>query len=1787
MRINRRYRRRRSWRGLVTTLAAIVVFCTTYALILPAITMEKTPNCGVEEHVHGDGCYSAPVSLSCSTTERYIHTHDTSCYLESGELLCGLREIQAHSHSDECHTVESTVHEHGTGCYTPEKDGLTCNREETAGHAHGTECYEEQALLTCVIPEGEDHSHGEDCHGTESVLICLQEETPGHAHADECYVWTDVLTCETSTEETILSEPVLSCGLTEIVPHTHGDGCYGEDGSLTCTQPQIEEHIHCEACLTAGEEALICTLEEHTHDEVLCYIDSEADLETEEQWKATLPKNLSGIWADDLLAVAQSQLGYTESQYNVQVDAEGNIRGYTRYGAWYGEPYSDWNAIFVSFCLNYAEIDRESFSYESNAERWITVLSAREQYAVAAEYTPIPGDLVFLDLDDNGYADTAAIVKSLDANHLTVIQGDTENRSVEQIAYLLSDTPVETEEKVLLPGDILGYGILPENPNPDGAEETTEATEVTEARTVYDCGLEEHTHEDACYDAEGNVVCELEEHVHTEECEVLPEDGYFCGDEEHGHTILCTANLTGLSEEDKAAVERVILLIDAMPSADEIDAKIAEFEEAEDYEGEEAWLTEVYQQIADVYIAYSELGELLRACVVNADKLMDVEYIWSEQALIEDINSAAPTPTWYTSTKDFIELNLYDYIYGINTNWESNKKYPGFQWNGGAYSKYRYSYADADDGIPNAITDRYFIDGIDFGNSIITNYQYMTPGEGAYYKSGTSIGVGYLYNNSNAPNTGKINWLWYDGSNGATTTNRPVGISTGYQSISRNLGDDGYPALTDGTSLAYLFGGTSASYVIKKNTESIDGLFQQDSVSGEYQYNSRTNHAQYTNNFFQLYEEIITPNFITYPFGNFLPLNTISDLTQATQVGAFNYDGGMKTYVEGIISDLNEALDRDDDGNGTVADYGDTSRSQLKVMLQEYRENWNWYPSNKYGTNLTWANLSPAMAIRDYFNGTDGGDTPSSDVGFVTQAHLDNMYNIDWDVATNFFFGMEMKMTFMQPKNGYTGNDTNGDGASDYPMVFYFTGDDDVWVYIDDVLFLDLTGIHRHVGGEIDFVNGKVHYYELDVENGGDVSSTPYATYTFKQILDAAGASTAGLNGNGTFTDYSTHTFNFYYVERGSGSSVCRLNFNFPMLKKNSISVNKENLIINGTSGVSGTVEGNPDYYFNIVNSSNQLFVGPGSVTGISEYKIMDSAGNILKNDDGTDKVFTTDQYGIFTLKAGQTAVFEGIEENEGSFFVQELIKAEDNAQYPNVNINDEPSRYNALIDWSYRTYFSDGDDDKYTGPYGFKWYGRSGQDTDSSTNSSFYFEQQNHVDVSKLGSLSLTKEVQRYVAPMTDTYYRMYITLDDQPLKEGLTVTVTGADGATTRTATVGREVVNGQTVSYIDIAEGETALIPNIISGTRFRIWESAASSEGYNVDYSADNADEVTDTGEYISGVIRVDTEVAVTITNAERGTQLEIPAVKSFRKFVEGTYEYTFTLTETDENGAALENGITLSETVQVTADNTEFKFDPITYLAPEFDALPAARYYRIEETGGSNTQAFLVEVTISQDASDPDAITAAVTRVSEQNGTEWTEVTDKTVNFVNTLTGDLTLSKTVKGVDAGQEFGFIIQFEPGTSGVSELPASYPVTIHHKDGTSEPATIPFSDNDTHLTLAHGEGITIHGIPIGVKWTIIEGTPVYDENGNFVTVEEKSPDGYIVSWKADSGTVTEDNTSTGSIVIDGTDVQYINNSTYELPETGGAGTQMYTMGGLLLMLTAGILLMYSHRRRGKEDY
>ena len=196
----------------------------------------------------------------------------------------------------------------------------------------------------CGKPE---HVHTDAC--ITRTLVCGQEE---HAHADACYETRQVLTC-TQEEHTHSAEAGcydadgnLICTQAEHV-HSAEAGCYTEVQVLACNQA---EHAHTDACY---EDTYTCNLEEHVHT-AACYSNAQADLETADDWEATLPE-LTGRSAEDLVAVATSQLGTAESVQNFQLDEDGATRrGYSRYGAWYGNPYGAWGTMFVDFCLSYA-----------------------------------------------------------------------------------------------------------------------------------------------------------------------------------------------------------------------------------------------------------------------------------------------------------------------------------------------------------------------------------------------------------------------------------------------------------------------------------------------------------------------------------------------------------------------------------------------------------------------------------------------------------------------------------------------------------------------------------------------------------------------------------------------------------------------------------------------------------------------------------------------------------------------------------------------------------------------------------------------------------------------------------------------------------------------------------------------------------------------------------------------------------------------------------------------------------------------------------------------------------------------------------------------------------------------------------------------------------------------------------------------------------------------------------------------------------------------------------------
>ncbi|MGI6072385.1 MAG: Cna B-type domain-containing protein [Lachnospiraceae bacterium] len=427
-----RYIKRRKqfklWQIIVGVLACVVLLYTTFALILPAITMEQTTYCGMEEHSHGTECFEK--RLICG------HVEDTEAEsLETSEFL-----ETNHVHTDECYE---------------ERQVLICEAAETPGHIHDESCIQTEQVLVCT----EEHEHTEDCYRLTETYICnLNEGEGGHTHGPECYETQKVLICDlTENEKDSKTSP--------------------ETRTLPPDNPEV--HVHTDACY---ETVLICEKPEHKHT-LACFSNPEADLESRNVWERTVADaELTGVWADDIVAIAQSQLGYEESKANYIVMDDGEtVKGYTRYGAWYGNPYDDWCAMFVSFCLNYAHIPETAVPYEASCNNWIKTLSTSDRniYRSTDEYTPAKGDIVFFDNDGDGISDHAGIVAEFifKKERIKTIEGNSSNK-VKYATYATDDNR------------ICGYGALPERESLTGIgiAETVEIIETTKTAVIYTDG---------------------------------------------------------------------------------------------------------------------------------------------------------------------------------------------------------------------------------------------------------------------------------------------------------------------------------------------------------------------------------------------------------------------------------------------------------------------------------------------------------------------------------------------------------------------------------------------------------------------------------------------------------------------------------------------------------------------------------------------------------------------------------------------------------------------------------------------------------------------------------------------------------------------------------------------------------------------------------------------------------------------------------------------------------------------------------------------------------------------------------------------------------------------------------------------------------------------------------------------------------------------------------------------------------------------------------------------------
>lgn len=294
----------------------------------------------------------------------------------------------------------------------------------------------------------------------------------------------------------------------------------------------------------------------------------------------------------------------------------------------------------------------------------------------------------------------------------------------------------------------------------------------------------------------------------------------------------------------------------------------------------------------------------------------------------------------------------------------------------------------------------------------------------------------------------------------------------------------------------------------------------------------------------------------------------------------------------------------------------------LDYLFQKDSEGYYVYNSNTYYAYLS--SLADEASFTAY-------DKPN--IGFYP--FTDPVYNKETmkaandekgeDAATlgsrnvNHYFGMTISAGFLQPAGGQIQQES---GATS-PMVFEFSGDDDVWVFIDDVLVLDLGGIHAAVSGKIDFSTGEVW-----TKDKGQTQYQPDGTI-LEKFRNAGKEDTQKFSDN-TFANYTNHTIKFFYLERGNSESNCMIKFNLPTIPEDSVSVAKE--VVDET-GNSVDYARDIDFQFHIGKADEN---GTMQDYGNQSYTIYQGSMEIGAGE--------TDVNGNFTLKHGQVAVFDGFQ---------------------------------------------------------------------------------------------------------------------------------------------------------------------------------------------------------------------------------------------------------------------------------------------------------------------------------------------------------------------------------------------------------------------------------------------------------------------------------------------------------------------------------------------------------------
>lgn len=617
----------------------------------------------------------------------------------------------------------------------------------------------------------------------------------------------------------------------------------------------------------------------------------------------------------------------------------------------------------------------------------------------------------------------------------------------------------------------------------------------------------------------------------------------------------------------------------------------------------------------------------------------------------------------------------------------------------------------------------------------------------------------------------------------------------------------------------------------------------------------------------------------------------------------------------------------------------------------------NFLPFNKLDNEGSDSTLSSSN-IRDY-NGISG-------------------YQLS--AKTDLWFGMVVEFEFMMPKGGLV----NGQ-----PMKFEFMGDDDVFVFIDNKLVLDIGGCHEAQSGEIDFASGAV--------------SDPTGNKTLNNIF--------GLGNKDAFEDYTIHTLKFFYLERGGTYSYCKLRYNMPALPQKSLTVTKE-LISEDSAGNAATQEyiaNSVKYKFRVINA-DETPATPYVPKGVT-YDILVGDKKI-----GTG---TTEEGGYFYLKAGQSAQFENMlqydatpnDSNIPKYVVEELMEEGIKGQYNGVQFEINGDGGSTVTEGTPSGDF-----------VSFKTKPLSADETQYA----FY---RNKLDISELSSLSITKKAETGSQFDSDRKFDITVKLGDVLIPVGTTYQLNGVE----------RQV---ETAGIIPLRINDTAIILNgIIAGTKYEVSEEDGA--GYTATYSgyvtsiSDKIDpEIT--LKNVTGEITPGDTVYVTVTNADYDFHTDIKISKEFLyNTKERTFVFKITQVNKDNQWSPVVDAKVIPDT-QITVKDASVK-EQVIKFGYGTDAKTGDYYYRVSEknTGISgivyDESFYIIKIHV-----DAEKNTATLLDILK-NGSE-SLGNEAVAAFINKSAVSVTVTKTVTGglgdINKAFEFDSKVVLDDGTTYSSE-------------------------------------------------------------------------------------------------------------------------------------------------------